>query len=168
MRAGPPAPNDDAYYHPLMLPQGFTQINLAPHWLSNGQGRNFSESVCPQEQICETGLAPKMITTPEYKAVANYAYHLDAGKFAPFLQKHCTEKLGVRHVLADVQSVNQTESGDIRSVHHPNRPARSRGILFVDCTRLFGAAARQDARRRLQELQRHSVLRHGAGGSGTV
>ena len=85
-----------------MLPQGFTQLNLAPHWLQDSQGRNFCESVCPQGQLCEDGLAPKMITTPEYKAVANYAYHLDAGKFAPFLQKHCTEKLGVRHVLADV------------------------------------------------------------------
>ncbi len=124
---------DDAYYHPLMLPQGFTQINLAPHWLSNGQGRNFSESVCPQEQICELGLAPKMITTPEYKAVVNYAYHLDAGKFAPFLQKHCTEKLGVRHVLADVQSVNQTESGDIRSVT-TQQSGEIAGDLWVDCS----------------------------------
>jgi tryptophan halogenase len=51
---------NDAYYHPLMLPQGFTQINLAPHWLSNSHGRNFSESVCPQERICELGLAPKI------------------------------------------------------------------------------------------------------------
>ncbi len=124
---------NDAYYHPLMLPQGFTQINLAPHWLSNSHGRNFSESVCPQERICELGLAPKMITTPEYKAVANYAYHLDAGKFAPFLQKHCTEKLGVRHVLADVQSVNLAESGDIKSVT-TKQAGEIAGDLFVDCT----------------------------------
>src|SRR5689334_13095047 len=96
--------DDDAYYHPLMLPQGFTQLNLVPHWLSNDHERSFSEYVCPQAQICEAGLAPKMITTPEYKALANYAYHLDASKFAPYLQKHCTEKLGVRHVLADVSS----------------------------------------------------------------
>jgi len=91
---------DDGYYHPLMLPQGFTQVNLAPHWLGNGSGRTFCETVCPQGQLCDDGLAPKMITTPEYEAVANYAYHLDAGKFAGFLQRHCTAKLGVRHVLA--------------------------------------------------------------------
>ena len=24
---------DDAYYHPLMLPNGFAQVNLVPHWL---------------------------------------------------------------------------------------------------------------------------------------
>ncbi len=27
--------DDDYYYHPLMLPQGFTQLNLVPHWLRN-------------------------------------------------------------------------------------------------------------------------------------
>ena len=25
---------DDGYYHPLMLPQSFAQLNLAPHWLA--------------------------------------------------------------------------------------------------------------------------------------
>ena len=25
--------DNDYYYHPLMLPQGFTQLNLVPHWL---------------------------------------------------------------------------------------------------------------------------------------
>ena len=74
-----------------------------------------------------------MITTPEYKAVANYAYHLDAGKFAPFLQKHCTEKLGVRHVPADVVSVNQSESGDIKSVI-TKQAGEIAGDLFVDCS----------------------------------
>ena len=74
--------DDDAYYHPLMLPQGFTQVNLVPHWLGSHSDRTFCETVCPQGQLCDDGLAPKMITTPEYQAVANYAYHLDAGKFA--------------------------------------------------------------------------------------
>src|SRR5580693_6180544 len=125
--------DNDYYYHPLMLPQGFTQLNLVPHWLRNDQGRNFSDSVCPQEQLCEAGLAPKMITTPEYRAVANYAYHLDAGKFAPFLTRHCVEKLGVRHVLADVLAANQSESGDIKSVV-TKQAGEIAGDLFVDCS----------------------------------
>ncbi len=29
--------DDDAYYHPLMLPQGFTQVNLVPHWLATSR-----------------------------------------------------------------------------------------------------------------------------------
>jgi tryptophan 7-halogenase len=124
---------DDGYYHPLMFPQGFTQLNLAPHWLQDSHGQTFCEAVCPQAQICDDGLAPKTITTPEYQAVANYAYHLDAGKFAPFLQKHCTEKLGVRHVLADVTSVNQDERGDISGVV-TEQAGVIEGDLFVDCS----------------------------------
>jgi tryptophan halogenase len=125
--------DDDGYYHPLMFPQGFTQLNLVPHWLQHGQGQTFCEAVCPQAQICEDGLAPKTIATAEYQAVANYAYHLDAGKFAPFLQKHCTQKLGVRHILADVRSVNQSEQGDISSVV-TEQAGEIAGDLFVDCT----------------------------------
>ena len=96
---------DDFYYHPLMLPQSFAQLNLAPHWLARDDGRSFCDAVCPQGRLCDDGLAPKTIATAEFEAVANYSYHLDAGKFATFLQKHCTEKLGVRHLLADVQDV---------------------------------------------------------------
>jgi tryptophan halogenase len=124
---------DDAYYHPLMLPQGFTQVNLAPHWLQGNSGHTFCETVCPQGQLCDEGLAPKMITTPEYQAVANYAYHLDAGKFAGFLQQHCITKLGVRHVRADVTKVNSSQQGDIRSVDTP-QAGEITGDLFVDCS----------------------------------
>jgi len=125
--------DDDAYYHPLMLPQGFTELNLAPHWLRNGNGRSFCAAVCPQGYLCDEGLAPKLITTPEYRAVANYAYHLDAGKFAAFLTRHCTQKLNVRHVRADVVTVNQDETGDITAIVTEQAGAIA-GDLFIDCT----------------------------------
>ncbi|MFZ0498207.1 MAG: tryptophan halogenase family protein [Steroidobacteraceae bacterium] len=123
---------DDAYYHPLMVPQGFSQLNLVPHWLRAGQG-SFCDFVTPQGRLCDEGLAPKTISHAEYKGSANYAYHLDAGKFAPFLAKHCVEKLGVRHVLADVVQVNQRESGDIDSVL-TKQAGEICGDLFVDCS----------------------------------
>jgi tryptophan halogenase len=124
---------DDAYYHPLMYPQSFSQINLAPHWLAENSDRSFCDTVCPQGRLCDDGLAPKTIATAEFEAVANYAYHLDAGKFAPFLQRHCCEKLGVRHVLADVRHANLCEDGDIRSLETEQAGAIE-GDLFVDCT----------------------------------
>ena len=125
---------DDAYYHPLMLPQGFAQVNLVPHWAAGAaRGGSFCDFVTPQGRLCDEGLAPKLITSPEYRALANYAYHLDASKFAPFLARHCTEKLGVRHVLADVVKVNQGESGDIQSVLTPQAGEIS-GDLFIDCS----------------------------------
>jgi len=124
---------DDAYYHPLMLPQGFSQLNLVPHWFREGHGRSFCDFVTPQGRLCDAGLAPKVIASAEYKGLANYAYHLDAAKFAPFLARHCTEKLGVRHVLADVVKVNQRESGDIESVS-TRQAGDIPGDLFIDCS----------------------------------
>ncbi|HEX5209586.1 MAG TPA: tryptophan halogenase family protein [Steroidobacteraceae bacterium] len=124
---------NDAYYHPLMVPQGFSQVNLVPHWVREGHGRSFCDFVTPQGRLCDDGLAPKTITHAEYRGLANYAYHLDAGKFAPFLAKHCIEKLGVRHVLADVVQVNQGESGDIESVL-TKQAGEILGDLFIDCS----------------------------------
>lgn len=125
--------SDDAYYHPLVLPQGFGQVNLAPHWLADGDGQSFCDAVCAQGRICDDGLAPKTIATAEYDALVNYAYHLDAGKFAPFLQRHCCDTLGVRHVLADVEDVLMQDNGDIRAIR-TTQAGEIAGDLFVDCT----------------------------------
>ncbi|MCK8121507.1 tryptophan halogenase family protein [Pseudoalteromonas sp. 2CM32C] len=125
---------DDFYYHPLVLPQGFSKTDMAGHWLNNtAESTSFSNAVCYQEAICEQGLAPKTIRTPEYAAIANYAYHLDSAKFAVFLQKHCTQELGVKHILADVTQVNSAKNGDIASVTTKQQGEIS-GDLFVDCT----------------------------------
>jgi tryptophan halogenase len=124
---------DDAYYHPLMLPQGFAQLNLVPHWVRQAPNQSFCDFVTSQGKLCDAGLAPKLITSPEYRALANYSYHLDAGKFAPFLARHCTGKLGVRHVQADVIEVNQTETGDIASVL-TRQAGEIPGDLFIDCS----------------------------------
>src|SRR5881275_1341638 len=43
--------DDDAYYHPLMLPQGFAQLNLVPHWLARGNATTFCDAVTPQGKI---------------------------------------------------------------------------------------------------------------------
>jgi len=126
---------EDFYYHPLVLPQGFSKADMAGYWLAqqNQNKDSFSQAVCFQEAVCEQGLAPKTIRTPEFDAIANYAYHLDSGKFAVFLQKHCTEKLGVQHVLDDVVGIQSLENGDIGAVATKENGNLS-GDLFVDCT----------------------------------
>ncbi|MAP20200.1 MAG: tryptophan halogenase [Alteromonadaceae bacterium] len=126
---------DDFYYHPLMLPQGFSQGNLGPYWQQHQDTieQSFSNAVCFQEALCEHNRAPKSIRHAEFGAVANYAYHLDAGKFTSFLTRHCTEKLNVRHVLADVTGVTAHDNGDIRAIQ-TQQAGEIGGDLFVDCT----------------------------------
>jgi tryptophan halogenase len=127
----------DFYYHPLMLPEGFPGFDLAPFWMKYSaeqpEAPSFSNAVCFQEAVCEAGLAPKLITTPEYAGVANYAYHLDAGRFAAFIRDHCVKKLGVRHIVDEVTEVVKSDTGDIDYVE-TRKSGRLGGDLFIDAS----------------------------------
>lgn len=124
----------EGYYHPLVLPQGFLKGNLVPEWQRHKDNfRSFAHATSPQAELCDRGLAPKQAATPEFAAVQNYAYHLDAGALSGFIQRHCVEKLGVRHVLADVTGVITLENGDIAAVKTA-QAGDIVGDLFIDCT----------------------------------
>lgn len=124
---------DDFYYHPLMLPVGFDSLDVGAGWCNLQAPQSFADALSIQEQLCERGLAPKHIRTPEYGAVANYAYHLDAGKFSVFLAEHVCKKFNVRHVLDHVTGVNSDSAGDIASVS-TRKHGDLAGDLFVDCS----------------------------------
>ncbi len=127
---------DDTYYHPLNPPVGASEMNLSPHWVALSEARgagSFADCVDFQGALCDRGLAPKLITHPEYTGIANYAYHLDAGKFAGLLRHHAVNRLGVRHVIGDVVGVEQSETGDIRWLKLHDGQEIS-GDLFVDCS----------------------------------
>jgi len=123
----------DAYYHPFTLPVGYEERNLAPYWLEDPRGDSFAASMCFQTNVCSRALAPKQITTPEFTGLANYAYHLDAGKFGPFLRTHCIDKLGVVHRYDEIVRVESKESGDISQVVTKSGEALA-ADLYVDCS----------------------------------
>ncbi|MFC0679854.1 tryptophan halogenase family protein [Lysobacter korlensis] len=125
--------DDDRYFHPFVLPHGYTQANLVAGWLERHPERPFAPLVSFQPHLCARSRAPKQATTPEFAAVANYAYHLDAGRFGEFLRTHCVERLGVQHVVDHVASVTSAENGDIAAVELATRGTLA-GDLFVDCT----------------------------------
>ena len=125
----------DDYYHPFTPPAKYHEINLAPFWLPFKDKIPFANAVCPQAAICDLSYAPKQITTAEFGAVLNYGYHLDAGKFAPFLHKHCVEKLEVNYISANVIHINSQENGDLKSVATDTQ-GEVPGDLFIDCTGL--------------------------------
>jgi tryptophan halogenase len=125
--------DSDAYYHPFTLPVGYEERNLAAYWLESPRDRSFADSMCFQTSVCGHGLAPKQITTPEFTGLANYAYHLDAGKFGPFLRDHCIEKLGVAHVYDEIVRVESTETGDISHVVTKSGETLA-ADLFIDCS----------------------------------
>ncbi len=125
----------DYYFHPFVLPHGYTETNLVAGWQQRHANVPFADLVSFQPHLCVQNKAPKQAATPEYAAVANYAYHLDAAKFGVFLRKHCTERLGVRLVLDHVVGVESHPNGDIAALQTRSQGPLA-GDLFVDCTGL--------------------------------
>ncbi len=127
----------DVYYHPFSAPGGYSDHTLAKAWTAGHEPCSFAEYVGIQSTLCDNGLGPKQAQTPEFAGVANYAYHLDAGKFATLLQEHCTESLGVNHIRAHVESVCGAPDEDITGLRLRDGELID-GDLFIDCT---GSAA---------------------------
>ncbi|HZV65759.1 MAG TPA: tryptophan halogenase family protein [Telluria sp.] len=125
--------DDDYYFHPFVLPQGHGETDLAAGWQERHATVPFADLASFQPHLCVHGRAPKQAATPEYAAVANYAYHLDAGKFGLFLRQHCIERLGVRFVPDHVVGVDTHDNGDIAALHTREHGTLS-GDLFVDCS----------------------------------
>jgi hypothetical protein len=124
---------DDYYFHPFVLPQGYGDANLAAAWQKLRDKLPFADLVSYQPHLCVHGRAPKQFSTPEFAGVANYGYHLDAGKFGVFLREHCVGKLGVHHVLDHVEDIRSKENGDIAALVMRGGTLVE-GELFVDCT----------------------------------
>lgn len=127
--------DDDRYFHPFMLPLGYSDANLVAGWLRRHGDRRFADLTSVQPHLCARHRAPKQAATPEYAAVANYAYHLDAVKLGVLLRQHCTQRLGVRHVQDHVVGVDSHDSGDIAAVRTRAQGTLA-GDLFIDCTGL--------------------------------
>jgi len=125
--------SDDNYYHPFVAPQGFGQANISGYWQQQCPQIPFAHAVSFQPHLCDHGCAPKQKQTPEFAAVANYGYHLNAGKFAALLQRHCTENLGVTHIIDHVDHVNGSIDDNISSVSTRNY-GEVTGDLFIDCS----------------------------------
>lgn len=123
----------DQYVHPFTLPQNYHERNPVDDWALHGAGMRFSDAVSPQGRLAPLGFAPKSMVTPEYAFYLNYGYHLDAGKFAELLRDHCTSKLGVAHVLGEVQSLRTDEADFLRGLELGDGSFVA-GDFFVDCT----------------------------------
>jgi tryptophan halogenase len=123
------------YYHLFTSIFDPSQFNLAPYWSKGlaGNSLTYANAVSAQSSIVELGLAPKKITSKAYEGLQNYAYHLDAGKFADLLKQHSIDNLGVKFIAANVTEVNLLSDGFIDNVS-TDKAGRIDGDFFVDCT----------------------------------
>ncbi len=103
--------------------------------LKNGPA-NCDDHLSPSCALIDNYRAPRQLDHPDYEKGVRYAYHLDAGLFARYLQEIAAER-GVIHVSDDVVDVELGEDGFVTALHlkeHGVRPVE----LVVDCTGFRG------------------------------
>ncbi len=132
-----------SYHHPFD-PVANGEPDPTACWLLGAAGAgSYVDAVSIQGRLCDAGRAPKLMTHAEYDGAVNYAYHLDAARFARLLTRHATTRLGVRHLLGTVDRVLVDERGDIAGVETAQHGTLT-ADLYVDCTgfaaRLIGEA----------------------------
>jgi tryptophan halogenase len=125
------------YFHPFALPRQ-ENLDLLPYWLSGeaGEGVSFADAVTLQERVCEAGRAPKRATDAAFRGPMNYAYHLDVARFGGYLSR-VAQRMGVRHLVGNVDFVELDESGGIAGVMTREHGRLTAG-LFVDCSGFRG------------------------------
>jgi len=124
---------DDRYLHPFTPPVSGDPRDIVRAWRETAPDRSYADAVSPQPRVCGSDLAPRQRGMPDYAGALNYAYHLDAGKFAALLTRHGTVRLGVRHLRDHVTGVERADDGDIAAVRTRDS-GRIEGDLFLDCT----------------------------------
>lgn len=123
----------DTYLHPFTAPPTGEMRDLLSAWRVSASDISFSAAMSPQHATCAGDLAPRQRVMPDYAGALNYAYHLDAGKFAVLLARHATQRLGVTHISAEVMAVVASNDGDISALELRDQPTLG-GDLFIDCS----------------------------------
>ncbi len=123
----------DRYLHPFTSPPAAPTAELLAAWQAGAPDLPFAAAMTAQAHVCDLDLAPRQRAMPDYQGAANYAYHLDAGKFAALLASHAVQKLGVRHISDHVVAVARDAGGGIASVA-TRQNGDIAGDLFIDCS----------------------------------
>ena len=123
----------DRYLHPFTSPPAAPTAELLAAWKAGASELPFAAAMTAQAHVCDLDLAPRQRAMPDYQGAANYAYHLDAGKFAALLASYAVQKLGVRHISDHVVAVTRDAGEAIASVA-TRQNGDIAGDLFIDCS----------------------------------
>ena len=125
---------DDSYLHPFTPPPAGEPEALVAAWAARRAdgAMPFAAAMTAQAAVVAANLAPRQASMPGYAGALNYAYHLDAGKFAALLKRHATGRLGVRHVAARVTRVVPGADGDIAALVTADHGEIARAQIMAD------------------------------------
>ncbi|TDR23610.1 tryptophan halogenase family protein [Marinicella litoralis] len=124
--------NNTFYHHPFGRNRRQPIDYAGLEWLASDRKIPFMETCSPQPIICEMGKSPLMMGKWDMGAPINYAYHMNAQKFADYLRDFIVPK-GVNHIYANVTDIDMRDNGWIKTVH-TDQAHQLEADLFVDCT----------------------------------
>lgn len=125
--------DDNTFYHHPFSRYHHSNLDVsARDWLNSDRSIPYMETVSAQPIICEMGRAPLMVQGQENGMHLNYAFHMNAQKFADYLTDFSVAR-GVIHIKANLEEVNFRDNGFIDSIR-TDRNDILNGDLFVDCT----------------------------------
>lgn len=120
----------DQYFHPFGVTGKGSFLTDFQHYYLHGLTQGVD---APFGDYCYELQAAKLHKFGKTeKSVINYAYHLDAGRYACFLRTF-SEDLGAVRIEGKIAQVQQHVNGDIRSLVLESGQEIT-GDLFIDCT----------------------------------
>jgi len=120
----------DQYFHPFGVTGKGSFLTDFQHYYLHGLKQGVD---APFGDYCYELQAAKLHKFGKTeKSVINYAYHLDAGRYARFLRKF-SEDLGAVRIEGKIAQVQQHVNGDIRSLVLDSGQEIT-GDLFIDVT----------------------------------
>lgn len=123
------------YIHPFGSTTGqSTFLADFQHFWLYGKSKGINAEFGEYSLEVQAAKAHKFATSKD-RAI-NYAYHLDATRYAQFLRKF-SEKLGAKRIEGKIQQVQQHPNGDIKALLLESGEVVE-GDLFIDCTGFAG------------------------------
>lgn len=126
-----------SYINPFAQSPNVRGIEIGNYFVNFGAGKqDYVGSYAPTNDLVRARKGPRGSGAKDYANNVGFAYHLDAGKFAALLTAHCKAK-GVRHILENVNGVEQDERGYIAALELDGS-GRHPVDLVIDCTGFRG------------------------------
>ncbi len=120
------------YHHPFSRFGSGPNDDAGRRWLMSDRSVPFLNTISAQPVLCEMGLSPKPFEKVNLGIPVGYAFHMDAVKFADYLNAFATAR-GVTGLLDHVIGVDMHENGNIAAVQTKSGQ-RLEADLFIDCT----------------------------------
>lgn len=124
----------DHYIHPFgTTGQGSFLADFQHFWL-HGKSKGIEAEFGEYSFEIQAAKANKFATSK--KSSINFAYHLDATRYAKYLRQF-SEKLGTKRIEGKIQQVQQHPDGDIKALLLESGEVVE-ADLFIDCTGFAG------------------------------